>query len=175
MTDDALFIDEHPLAGAETFTFEAIFRPESGGATEQRWFHLSEQDPKTKADADTRILFEIRTTDKQWSLDTFVGTPIGSRPILNRDKVYPLDTWHAVTQVFDGKVYSSYVDGELQGKYELRFQPEGAGHTSVGVRINKVNYFKGSVLTARFTRHALSPSEFLQVPDAARTVPAVTH
>ena len=30
--DDALFLPEHPLAGAETFTFEAIFRPGRGGA-----------------------------------------------------------------------------------------------------------------------------------------------
>ena len=28
--DDALFIDHHPLAGAETFTWEAIFRPDRG-------------------------------------------------------------------------------------------------------------------------------------------------
>ena len=28
--DDALFIDDHPLAGAEAFTFEAIFRPARG-------------------------------------------------------------------------------------------------------------------------------------------------
>src|SRR5262249_5643411 len=27
---DALFIDNHPLAGAKTFTFEAIFRPDGG-------------------------------------------------------------------------------------------------------------------------------------------------
>src|SRR5450830_1424046 len=44
--DDAIWIEEHPLAGAETFTFEAIFRPD-GGAPEQRWFHLAERDPKT--------------------------------------------------------------------------------------------------------------------------------
>src|SRR6267143_989643 len=44
--DDALWIEQHPLAGAETFTFEAIFRPD-GGATEQRWFHLAEIDPTT--------------------------------------------------------------------------------------------------------------------------------
>ena len=45
--DDALFIPEHPLAGMGIFTFEAILRPERGGAPEQRWFHLAEQDPKT--------------------------------------------------------------------------------------------------------------------------------
>jgi hypothetical protein len=59
-TGDALFIPEHPLAGATAFTFEAIFRPETGGAVEQRWFHLAEQDPKTGKDTDTRFLFEIR-------------------------------------------------------------------------------------------------------------------
>jgi hypothetical protein len=164
--DDALFINEHPLAGAQTFTFEAIFRPDAGGAPEQRWFHLAEQDPKTGADTDTRFLFEIRVINNQWCLDAFVHTPTVNRAILNREQLYPLDTWHAVAQVFDGKQYSSYVDGELQGKAEIHFEPEGPGHTSVGVRINKEYYFKGAVHLARFTRRALSPEEFLKVPDA---------
>jgi hypothetical protein len=47
--DDALFIEDHPLAGAATFTFEAIFRPD-GGEKEQRWFHLNEL-PATGADS----------------------------------------------------------------------------------------------------------------------------
>src|SRR5512140_3526100 len=38
--DDALFIDNHPLAGASAFTMEAVFRPD-GGPHEQRWFHLA--------------------------------------------------------------------------------------------------------------------------------------
>jgi hypothetical protein len=64
--DDALFIDRHPLAGAGTFTFEAIFRPD-GGNVEQRWFHLAEQDPKTGLDTDTRFLFELRVVGtSQW-------------------------------------------------------------------------------------------------------------
>ena len=28
--DDALFVDNHPLSGARTFTWEAIFRPDGG-------------------------------------------------------------------------------------------------------------------------------------------------
>src|SRR5262245_46564150 len=36
--DDGLMVDVHPLAGAEKFTWEAIFRPDGGNA-EQRWFH----------------------------------------------------------------------------------------------------------------------------------------
>ena len=38
--EDALFLDVHPLAGAETFTWEVIFRPDVGGAAEQRFFHV---------------------------------------------------------------------------------------------------------------------------------------
>jgi hypothetical protein len=171
-SDDALYINEHPLAGIRVFTWEAIFSPESGGAYEQRWFHLAEQNPISGADTDTRFLFEIRATEKEWSLDAFVHTPIANQPILNLEKRYPLDTWHAVAMVYDGKTFSSYVDSELQGSADIRFDPEGPGHTSVGVRINKVNFFKGSVHMARFTPIALSISEFLKVPDAARTVPA---
>jgi lipoprotein NlpI len=48
--DDAIFLDIHPLAGAETFTWEVLFRPYRGGSPEQRFFHLQERDPQTGAD-----------------------------------------------------------------------------------------------------------------------------
>ena len=51
--DDAMLVGTHPLAGAATFTWEAIFRPD-GGARAQRWFHLQEDG------SDNRMLFEIR-------------------------------------------------------------------------------------------------------------------
>src|SRR5690606_12625525 len=51
---DALFLDVHPLAGAKTFTWELIFRPDSDGGKEQRIFHLQQD-----GDA-TRFLFETR-------------------------------------------------------------------------------------------------------------------
>jgi hypothetical protein len=162
--DDALFISEHPLAGLETFTFEAIFRPERGGKPEQRWFHLAEQDPKTGADTDTRFLFEIRVIGDQWCLDAFVHTPTVSKALMYRNLLHPLDVWHHVAMVYDGQEYRSYVNGELQGKAAIHFEPEGPGHSSVGVRINKVDYFKGSVREARFTRRALAPEEFLKLP-----------
>jgi len=67
--DDGLFIDVHPLAGAQTFTWEAVFRPDGGNA-EQRWFHL-EENPATGSDSDNRMLFEIRVVDGRWCLDAF--------------------------------------------------------------------------------------------------------
>src|SRR5262249_46659115 len=67
--DDGLQLDVHPLAGAETFTWEAIFRPDGGNA-EQRWFHL-EENPASGADTDNRMLFEIRVIEGRWCLDAF--------------------------------------------------------------------------------------------------------
>jgi len=161
--DDALFIDNHPLAAATTFTWEAIFRPD-GGEREQRWFHLSERDPVTGADTDNRMLFEIRVVDNSWYLDSFNQSGAESKALMNRTALHPLGAWHHVASVYDGKEFRNYVDGVREGGAELHLAPHGPGHTSVGVRINKVFYFKGAVHSARFTRRALSTAEFLKVP-----------
>jgi hypothetical protein len=160
--DDAIYVDVHPLADAETFTWEVIFRPDPGGAAEQRFFHLQERDPKTGADTNTRMLFEIRLIGDQWALDSFALSGLESRALLDRTKLHTLGAWHAATAVYDGHEFRNYVDGILQGSALLHLAPQGAGHTSIGTRINKVNYFRGAVLEARMTRHALAPSEFLQ-------------
>ena len=175
--DDALFIPKHPLAGMGVFTFEAMFRPERGGAPEQRWFHLAEQDPKTGKDTDTRFLFEIRVIGDQWCLDAYVHTPTADKALLFRDKLHPLDVWHHVAMIYDGQEFRSYVNGEVQGRAMIHFEPEGPGHSSVGVRINKVNYFKGSIREARFTPRALAPEEFLKLPADrdSKAPPAASH
>lgn len=161
--DDALFIDQHPLAGADTFTFEAIFRPD-GGAAEQRWFHLAERDPKTNQDSNTRFLFEVRIIDNQWCLDAFVNGPGYNKALLYRDKLHPLGEWYHVAQVYDGRTYRSYVNGELEGEAEIMFKAQGEGHSSIGTRINRRDYFKGAIRQARFTPRALLPGQFMKLP-----------
>ena len=162
--DDAIFLDGHSLAGAEVFTWEVIFRPEKGGRPEQRFFHMQERDPSTGADTTTRLLFETRLIGDRWCLDAFATDGQGSRALLDRERLYPLDAWYHVAMVFDGKELRNYVNGELQGKGPLTMRPHRAGRTSVGVRINKVDYFKGAIRLARMTRRALEPGEFLKAP-----------
>ena len=152
-----------PLAGAATFTWEAIFRPD-GGETEQRWFHLSELDPATGLDTDNRMLFEIRVAGDKWFLDSFNQSGSASKALMNRTALHPLGAWYHVASVYDGTQFSNYVDGVREGAADLHLTPHGAGRASVGTRINKVFYFKGAVHLARFTRRALAPSEFLRVP-----------
>lgn len=165
--DDAMYVANHPLAGAAEFTWEAIFRPD-GGAVEQRWFHLSEQDPKTGADTNNRMLFEIRVAGNQWYLDSFVNSGEVGKALMNRQALHPLGKWYHVASVYDGREFRNYVNGVQEGSAEVHFAPQGAGRSSVGVRVNKVNYFKGAVRLARFSRKALEPSEFLKLPATAK-------
>jgi hypothetical protein len=167
--DDALFVGVHPLAGASAFTWELIFRPDADGAEEQRFFHLQEQNPVTGADTDNRMLFELRIVNGQWCLDSFAITAGEKLTLLDRTRLHPLGKWYRVAAVYDGREFRNYVDGELQGAGALKLGPQGAGHSSVGVRINKRDYFKGAILMARMTKRALLPEQFLKFPAANRS------
>jgi hypothetical protein len=158
--DDAVFVDVHPLAGAKTFTWEVIFRPDRDGSPEQRFFHLQERDPTTGQDTQTRLLFEIRIVDGSWYLDSFAYADGASHALMNRQKLHPLDAWYHVAMVYDGKEFRNYVNGQLEGASPLKLVPQGAGHSSAGVRINLRDYFKGAIRLARFTSRALEPADF---------------
>jgi hypothetical protein len=165
--DDGLFIDQHPLAGAATFTFEAVFRPD-GGAFEQRWFHLAADEPAPAAGqpaappSNTRFLFEIRVVGNEWYLDAFTRGPGYNHTLIFPDKRFPVGAWYHVAQTFDGRFYRAYVNGQLQGEAEIAFKPQGPGKASVGVRMNRVHYFKGAIREARFTHAALAPHQFIK-------------
>lgn len=162
--DDALFIGRHPLAGAATFAFEAVFRPD-GGAFEQRWLHLqSDETPLPgQSPVGTRFLFEIRVYDREWALDAFVKGPTYNQTLLFPDRRHPVGRWHHVAQTYDRTTYRAFVDGVLQGEAAIGFTPQGPGRASVGTRINRVNYFNGAIAEARFTRRFLRPDQFTGV------------
>ena len=170
-SDTALFFPGRPLVGAKAFTIEAIFRPE-GGDFQQRWMHIAETDPATGQDANPngtsdpnpRFMFEVRVVNDQWYLDAFVQSKAGSKALAFPEKLHPLNQWYAVEQTYDGKTYRAYVNGVLEGEGDVAFTPHGPGHMMVGVRMNHVNYFKGSVALARFTDKAIAPAAFLTLP-----------
>ena len=161
--DDAVLIDQHPLAGAATFTVEAVFRPD-GGAFEQRWLHLAEANPADAEAQSPRILFEIRVVEDKWYLDAFTTGPGYNKALVVPEKTFAIGRWYAVQQSFDGRTYRSYVDGVLQAEDAIDFKPHKPGRSSVGMRINRVSYFKGAVLEARFTPRALAAAEFAALP-----------
>jgi hypothetical protein len=170
--DDALFVGVHPLAGAATWTWEMIFRPDADGKPEQRIFHLQSVDPATGTDfPNERMLFEIRIRPgsdgkPQWCLDSFATAGGQSRTLLNCEKMHPFGQWYRVTAVYDGKMLHNYVGDELQGEGELNLPQERPGRASVGTRIDMRDYYKGAMYEARFTRKALDVGDFLKLPAA---------
>lgn len=155
--DDALFIDSHPLAGAATFTWEVIFRPDRDGRPEQRFLHFQENG------TENRLLFETRLLGGQWYLDSYAQSSSGRQTLADRTKLHSTGAWHHAALAYDGKELRNYVDGELEGRAEVKLTPQGPGRASAGVRLNKIDYFKGAILTTRMTRRALEPEEFLRI------------
>ena len=159
--DDALFIEEHPLAGAATWTIEALIRPD-GGAFEQRFLHLAETETPREGQplVGTRFLFEIRVVENEWYLDAFTKGPTYNHTLIFPGKRFPVGRWRHVAQTYDGTTYRSFVDGVLQGEAPLAFTPQGRGRSSVGVRMNRVSWFNGAIREARFTPRGLTPDQF---------------
>jgi hypothetical protein len=163
---DALLVDVHPLAGAEAWTWEMIFRPDADGAQAQRIFHLQVRDSATGKDLSDRMLFEIRIVNGGWCLDSFATAGGQHATLLNCEKTHPFGPFYRVTAVYDGSTLKNYVGEEEQGEAPLKMVPQGEGHTSAGVRIDLRDWFKGAIYQARFTRRALPPAEFLTLPQS---------
>lgn len=158
--DDGLLIDRHPLAGARTFTIEALFRPD-GGAFEQRWLHLETEDGSPPGLSKTRILFEIRVVADGWYLDAFTTDGHAKQTLIVPANRFPIGRWYHVAQSYDGSIYRSYVDGVEQMAVPVRFDPQGPGRAAIGMRMNRVNFFHGAVRAAFFARSALAPADFV--------------
>lgn len=163
-TGDALFLNNAPLSGDVTYTFEVIFRPSSQGAPAQRFFHMQANNSQS------RRMFEIRIVNDQWCLDT-VGIDFGHGPeqhgvtlACDPAHLHPLDRWYAVAATYDGQTLRGYVDGQLQGEIAVTLAPLAPGTTSVGTRIDKRDFFTGDIYAARFTPSVVPQADFLKVP-----------
>jgi hypothetical protein len=155
--DDAIFVEASPLAGAKAFTAEVVFCPYPGGMKEQRFFHMQENS------SDNRIMFEIRLTDdNRWFLDTFIKMGEENHTLYAEESTHPVGPWYHAAIVVDGKEMRHYVNGVQELSQEIAFLPHGEGRTSIGVRINRVCWFKGAIRKARFTDRVLSPEEFMK-------------
>lgn len=156
--DDGIFLDTNPIEGFSTFTIEAIFRPSANGAKEQRWFHI-EQYPA----AEVRVLMETRLVGDEWFLDTFMKSGDNRLPLYAENFKHKIGKWYHVALVYDGKVMKHYVDGKLELSGEINFKAMSKGKTSLGVRQNKVYWFKGAIKKLKFTNKALTPEKFMKL------------
>jgi len=161
-TADGLFLPVNPLGGLREFTIEVLFRPEAGGGAEQRFLHVQDE-------PGSRALMEIRLTPEgRWALDTFLYSTRNEEKLtlLDRTKLHPAGRWHWVALRYDGKTMTSHINGakELEGPVAIPAM-QAPGRISLGVRQNKVYWFKGGIAEVRFHPSAL-PAEKLQRGEA---------
>jgi hypothetical protein len=155
---DGLLVGVNPVAGARAFTIEAVIRPDAGGLEEQRWIHI--QGPT----ADSRVMLETRLYGGVWFLDTFVKNgpkQEDGRTLFNEPFRHAAGVWYHVALVYDGEVTRNYVNGQPELSGPLAVGPLEAGQMSIGVRQNRVFWFKGAISRLRFTPRALAPGEFM--------------
>ena len=166
--DDAVWLDSVPVAGLEAFTLEVVFRQAADAAFEQRFLHIGTMD--------RRILFETRVTPEGcWYFDAFVNlgtpepTPENPSPqrrsavLIDETLQHPAGRWYCLALTASPEGLVSYVDGVEQCRSPLSWEPlVTEGFTSLGVRQNKVCWFKGDIWKLRITPRVLSPEEFLQ-------------
>jgi len=160
--NDGLIVPGNPIEGWSKFTIEFLFKPDGDGPVQPRFVHFQDKE-------ENRGTLEIRLTPKKrWYLDAFLknGKTIDKGLALNDTTLlHDADKWYWVAMVFDGKIMTSYVNGvkELQGP--VNFPVMTAGQISIGVRLNKVNWFKGAISEARFHPEALSASALQRIKE----------
>ncbi|MEQ9563695.1 MAG: LamG-like jellyroll fold domain-containing protein, partial [Woeseiaceae bacterium] len=81
------------------------------------------------------------------------------------DHLHETAKWFHAAIVIDGNSLTHYVNGEQERSAPLQYEAQKSGKTSLGVRLNKVHWFKGAIRTVRITPRALSPVEFLATGD----------
>ena len=155
---DGIFIDANPVAGLQQFTAEVVFKPYAEGPTEQRFLHFQE-----RGDTEDRLLFETRLTgDGHWFLDTFIKSGEGNHTLKAEKALHKIGPWYHAAVTMDGKTMRHYVNGVEELSAETNFKPQGKGQTSIGVRLNKVFWYKGAIRQVRITPKVLSAKEFLK-------------
>ncbi|MDR2935831.1 MAG: LamG domain-containing protein [Rikenellaceae bacterium] len=164
--DDGFFLTVNPLDGLEQLTLECIFRPAGDGPKEQRFMHLGT--------TGQRIMFETRITpDKQWYFDAHTALSNGkSLTLIDPALLHPTDRWYNVTLVWTRTSAATYVNGVPQRWGNLDFLPVNGGVSSIGMRQNKVGWFKGEIYKIRVTGVALSPGDFLKDYEALNAAAA---
>lgn len=156
---DGLLLPVNPLQGLTKFTIEVLFNPADDGAEEQRFFHVQDT-------TENRALLEIRLKNGQWALDSFLRSEstAGRLALLDRTKLHPANRWTWVAMVYSNGHMAHFINGVKELEGEIKFPPMGPGQISLGMRQNKVFWFKGSIREVRFHPAALEPEALQGTP-----------
>ncbi len=139
--NDGLVVPTIPIEGWQKFTIEVLFKPDSDGPVAPRFIHFEDT-------LKNRGTFELRLTkDAQWYFDGFLknGKTNKGVTLIDSAKLHPANQWYWAALVYDGSRMYSYINGKKELESDMEFAPMTKGELSLGVRLNKVNWFKGQI------------------------------
>jgi len=150
---DGLVVPAIPTEGWSAFTIEVLFKPDSDGPPAPRFIHFEDS-------ASNRVTFELRLTkNSQWYFDGFLknGKTKKGLTLIDSTRLHPANGWYWAALEYDGHKMYSYINGQKELEGEIDFPPMTKGNISLGVRLNKVNWFKGQLREIRFHPEAVQP------------------
>ncbi|MBC3541163.1 LamG domain-containing protein [Rufibacter sediminis] len=157
--DDGLLVNHNPIAGAEEFTIEVVFKPHFAGPAnrEQRFLHLEDM-----ATGQRRILLELRLNNQnQWYADFFMRTEKAALTLIDSTKTHPVGEWATMTLTYRDRQLKGYVNGQLELSGEIEYLPLPlSAKVSIGTRMDKRSWFNGEIQRVRFWRKALVPKKY---------------
>jgi len=157
---DGLLVPANPLEKCAAFTIEVLIKPEADGPEAQRFLHVQDEIGQP-GDRGSRALLEIRLAGGTWALDGFLFSALANSKLtlLDPAKRHPAGQWTWVALTYEHGHMITYVNGAQELAGEVAFAPLGAGQVSLGVRQNKVYWFKGGMREVRWHAAALKPEE----------------
>ena len=158
---DGYVVPANPLAGWGQFTIEVLLDPDPAGPQAQRFLHIEDA-------GGSRLTMETRVTAAGlWALDTFLLSGKSSRALLDQTRLHPAGRWHWVALRYDGRKMESFVDGQKELDGLVDFAPMKPGRTAVGVRLNRVFWYKGAIREIIFHPTAVADRSLHGVPGLA--------
>ena len=155
--DDGLIMPVNPLEGLNSFTIELLFKPAVSDSVAPRMLHIQDNEGN-------RCTIELRITKQgKWYLDAFLknGKLNKGLTLFDTSKQHLCDQWYWVALTYDGTTMMQYVDAAMESKGTVVMNTMKGGQTSIGVRLNHINWFKGQVKEIRFSSGALK-HDFMQ-------------
>ncbi len=110
-----------------------------------------------------RMLLEIRAVENNWYFDGYAASRGVKLALAKEDLVHPSGQWYHVAFVVTPTSLTTFVNGKQELHEAYTFNPIEKGQTSIGVRMNKVSWFKGAIYKIQISPTALKPNQFLRL------------
>ncbi|MDR2841009.1 MAG: LamG domain-containing protein [Paludibacter sp.] len=158
-SSDRIQIPSFPLANAQEFTIEVIFKPYAmDSLAGPRFFHICKNGGTDK----NTITLETRYNSRGWYADYYIRQ-VSDKGYINPALTHPIDQWAHIALVYRNNSFKGYTNGNEENSAAGNTDsllPGANAEISLGGRMNNVNYFDGIILKVIFTPAALTPDKF---------------